>query len=774
MLPVLTRALFSRGRIPLSALLVGLLATAAAVTIPVSAQAAAAATPAVTAAHSSVPATGELTEGAVSVLLAPSDLAALRPGEDLRVTATISNGTTDTVSGGIVTLYLAERALTTRSALSSWLHPESASGTPGDPMLSQALPTEVLPGQIETVNLVVPAGSVGLTSANTWGARGIAATVTTSNEVRAEGRSTFVWHSGEPVTPVTLTTVVPITVPAGSAGTTGLLSIDTLTTFTGQFGLLTRQLDTVSERPVTVAIDPMIIASIRILGSSAPVSAVEWLDRLARSANDIFPLSYADADIALEAQAGAATILAPISFDQAIDPKLFTGAPTTSAEPTVSPEGPDSVATPTATPAPGPTLPPTTAELLDWDYSVTTLGWPSAGEVSADDMDFFVASGLNSVILSGSNVVGTDSSATPNTAVQLDEITALVTDDPIELALRTAAAAGADDEWRAAMAEVSSLLAVVSAEQPATPRTLLATFDRVSLTSSPRLGQTVDALNSFPWHAAGSITQASASTPAAGTTLDSRSEPAERVARAKRLLERESELTAFSASLTDPIALTGAQRLSVLTLLSNSWAIEPAAWAQAVDSSLASTFDLLHSISVTTKGPINVVSSKVDIPLTLGNSLNQAVTVRVHVVPSNGRLLVGGDIDTTIDANSARIVNVPVTAAVGNGEVTLRVAITTPDGSPIGEPSLIAVNVRADWESLGTLIFALLVVLFFGFGIWRNIVRRRKERLSPQAPLAAAEPEAENATPSKAVTDAAAEPDAVDEPADTTESDTRE
>ncbi|HZK58855.1 MAG TPA: DUF6049 family protein, partial [Cryobacterium sp.] len=127
---------------------------------------------------------------------------------------------------------------------------------------------------------------------------------------------------------------------------------------------------------------------------------------------------------------------------------------------------------------------------------------------------------------------------------------------------------------------------------------------------------------------------------------------------------------------------------------------------------------------------------------------DQAVTVRVHVVPSNGRLVVGSDVDAILDADSARTVKVPVTAAVGNGDVTLRVTMFTPDGTPLDEPALISVNVRADWEGLGALIFAAFVVAFFGFGVWRNILRRRRER-------AAADEEPAESTPSTEDTEAA-------------------
>ncbi|GAB3127627.1 hypothetical protein GCM10027056_27410 [Glaciibacter psychrotolerans] len=743
---------------PLSALLVSLLAAAAAVVIPVSAQAAAPsathAAATVSSAPASLPTAEEAAQSGITLVLAPATSAAVGPNQDLPVTATITNSTTSAMTTAQLDLYLAEDALTTRSMLDSWLRPEATSGTPGDLMLSQPLAITLQPGHSTTIDLTVPAASIGLTTANPWGARGIAATLTSADGVRVDARSTFVWSLGESVAPVTLTLVVPITVPAGSAGENGLLSAETLATLTGPLGQLTRKLDATFDRPTTLAIDPMIIASIRILGSSAPASAVNWLERLANSLNDSFALSYADADIALEAQAGAPALLAPISFDQAIDPTLFTG-PAVDTEPTEAPAAPGAPVAPSPTPTLSPVVPPTSADLLDWNYSTTGLGWPGAGTVSVNDLNVFADSGIGSVLLSSNNVNRPDSTLTPNAAVLLGRTSGLVSDSAVETALRAAASAVSDDTWRAAMAEASAQLAVVAAEQPATARTLLATFDRSSSSTPLRLGQTIQAVNELTWQKSGTIADARASTPTAGTNFASRSEPDTRTATAQRLLSREAALTAFSSSLNDPLALTGPQRLNVLTLLSASWAPEPVAWESAVAASMTGSADILQSITVTTKGPVNVVSSKVDIPVSLGNSLNQAVSVRVQVVPSNGRLLVGGVIDATIDANSARIVNVPVTAAVGNGEVTLRVALSTPDGTPIGAPAEIAVNVRADWESLGTLLFALLVVLFFGFGIVRNIIRRRRERHTKIADQDDSRPveESAQATPTEQVTD---------------------
>ena len=657
--------------------------------------------------------------------MAPTGSTVLKPGQPLAVTVRITNTTTEQVDAGTIDVYLAERALTTRSALDNWLAPENV-GNPGDLMVSGPS-TAVRPGGTVSVDLTVPAKSVGLGPANAWGARGIAATLTTDGDVRAQGRGTFVWYDDEDVTPVQLAVAMPITTPPGSEG---LIPAETLAEYTESTGLLSRQLDGVIDRPVAIAIDPMIIASIRILGSSAPPSATGWLERLAEAKNDIFPLSYADADIALQAQAGSKTVLAPISFDWLIDPELFTDPPAApEATPTAAgASGAPGTPTPTPTPAPGPSAPPTSAGLLDWNYTMTDIGWPQPGVVAKDDLDVFAASGLTTTILDARNVKRSGGSWTPNAVLGMGSTRGLATDTAISTALRTAARAETDIEWRSAMAEVNSQLAVVAAEQPGTPRSLLATFDRGWQASPNRLGQTLDALQAIAWQSPATLQEARSAAPATNVNFRSRAEPDVRVGLARLLLSREAEIGAFSTALEDPVTTTGAHRLELLALLATSWTSDPAGFQAAVGDSLAASGEILRSVTVTTKGPINVAANKVDFPIILSNELDQAVTVRVRVVPSNGRLIVGSDIDTTIDANSERRVTVPVTAAIGNGDVTLRVSLFTPDGTRIDQPAQVEVRVHADWEGLGTLILALLVVLFFGFGVWRNILRRRRER----------------------------------------------
>ena len=674
----------------------------------------------------------------VGVTVSPRESLQLSPGQDLLLTVTVHNNTDAAIPLGRVDVYLAQLALTTRAALDSWLRP-AADANSGDQLVSVPTAGIIPAGASTTISVTVPADSIGLTDQNSWGARGIAAILSADDVVQAEGRGTFVWSQGSAITPVALATILPITTPASA---TGLITSKALESYTSSVGLLSRQLDAAIDTPTaTIAIDPQIIASIRVLGSMAPASALAWLDRLAGASNDIFPLSYADADIALQAQAGAATLLAPVSFDPAIDASLFvvpsaTPVPETTTDPTDVPAASSRTTvattaspTPSPTPAvePGQTVIPSTSDLLAWNYTSTTIGWPAAGQVARTDLDVFAASGLTTTILSRGNVEQSDV-FTPNTAVTLPTGLGLVGDTPLSAAIRAAAAATTDEEWRVNVAEAASILAIVSAENPDSARTLLVTFDRNSPTSATRISQTLAALDGTAWSNAASLQSALAATPATTVGFQSGAVDSNRVTLARSLLEREGAIAEFATILADPVAITAPARLDLLALLDTTWASQKSAWEDQVRTSLAASFDLMHAVTVTTRGPIIVVGSKVDLRITLNNALDQAVTVRTEIVPSNGRLVVGETLETIIQPNSAQAVSVPLSAAVGNGVVVLRVTLFTLNGTPLGQPAPIDVSVRADWEGVGASIFAILVIGFFGFGIWRNILRRRRER----------------------------------------------
>jgi hypothetical protein len=65
---------------------------------------------------------------------------------------------------------------------------------------------------------------------------------------------------------------------------------------------------------------------------------------------------------------------------------------------------------------------------------------------------------------------------------------------------------------------------------------------------------------------------------------------------------------------------------------------------------------------------------------------------------------------------------------VANGDVQLRVSLSSASGTPISTPSFVDVNVQAQWETAITVGIGALLLGIFGFGIWRNIAKRRRAK----------------------------------------------
>ncbi|MEL4319342.1 DUF6049 family protein [Leifsonia sp. YIM 134122] len=754
------------------------------------------------------------TASAVAAVAEPGDVTVslatdprLGPGQDLTVTITITNAGTTAIDPGTVEVLLDPDRIATRGELDAWLdaptEESESSVTDAGPTVTVNAP-RLGPADNTTLTASIPAASVNL-SGSEWGARGLAATYTSADAEVAEGRGTVTWYAGEP-TPVTPVAVaMSITAPVGA---TGILTGDELAQLTRPGGLLTRQLDGVVGREVTVGIDPMIIASIRLLGTSAPETAVAWLEQLAALDNETFPLAWADADLAVQAQAGLTQLLGPTSLDYAIDSANFssetptpTPTPTASDSPAAEPSSSDSGvrSTDAATPTPGstdappsteaptvspsaamPTMRPTLADLVSWPYTATNVAWPDAGTVAAPDPAVFAANGLTTTIVSSSDLAD-PGTATPRASAVADDGDAIVAlaDDRLSTALSAAVGSVTDLEWRTAMDQVAAILAVASSEGES-PSAVLAALERGWPPTSTRLLATLDAIAQLSWAAPVPLLS-SLGSPAASVAISDIGEPAARVAVVPPLLEDEAALTAFSTALTDPTVLTGRERSELLGLLSIGWIPQPETWAESLADHRTASVATLNSVSVSPSSSVLVVGSPTAIPVSIKNDFSSAVTVHVAATPSNGRLVVDDGVDVTVEANSSSSVKIPVTAQVGSGTVGLTIALTSATGVPIGQPYTVVANVHADWEGIGAAILGSLVVLLFGFGIVRTILLRRRERAAG-APESVTDGGTESAEPSDVVThvpgvDHAVEPHdpvTVDDPAQARETGTEE
>ncbi len=650
----------------------------------------------------------------------------------------IENATGEALAPGAVRLVRASEAIDAEAEIDAWLAAD-ADGAPGinagSVPLAEGESRALSAGAASVVSFTVPAEAFAEIADSP--VIGLGAELVVGDTVVASGTGTFANSGVAPAGSVALAVAAPLTVPT-TGEAVGLIDAERLESWTGPTGLLTRQLDALAGRRVAIGVDPRIIASIRVLGTSAPPSATDWLERLANVPNEVFPLAYADADLAAQAQLGLPGLLAPISFSDALDPANFA-ATADGATPTPAP------GEPTATPAPTPGGLPSTEELLAWPYTRTDIAWPADDTVRTGDLSVFDAAGLTTAILAPGNVEPLDTPASASATI--DGSTALAADADLTRPLRAAAAATTDTGWRAATGQ---LLAELALDAGAARTTVLATLDRGAGSQSARVAAVLDEIAASGWSSLAGLADAIGAPPQARTLVD-RSETEDRLGAVGRMVDMEAELTEFASVLSDERLLTGPTRREVLSLLDGAWLADAQAWSSVVSDWMATQRQVLGGVSVVPSSPILVVSSETGVPMSVENSLPYPVTVVVSVDPSNGRLVVEDRMEIMVEAGSRSSVRVPVVAGVGNGDVTLAVSLSSLSGVPIGGTVTIPANVQADWEGLGAGIIATIVVLVFGIGIWRNIRRRRRERdTSENAPAAA---DADAATDAAAATD---------------------
>ncbi|WP_085477620.1 DUF6049 family protein [Rathayibacter oskolensis] len=672
--------------------------------------------------------------GTVTATLGAANDGLLLPGQDLQLSVSVRNGTTESIDAARVEVTLDADTLDSRVELDEWLDGEgddegSAAGDGAD--------LRLLPSSSAQVTITVPAAAIPFSSdAGALGSHAVAVTVTSPGGTVATARSAVELTTGVPAERETgVSVLVPLTVPDTSDG---LITAETLRDYTQSTGTLSRQLDSVLGRAVAIGVDPRILASIRILGASAPESAVAWLDRLEAAPNEVFALPYGDADVAAQAQAGLPTLLTPTSFEYGVDSTLFAEAPSTE---TPAPTGTEAPADDTTEDEDLPAR-PTTESLLafDWSPTIGSIAWPDDLTVRTDDLGVYVTSGMNRTVVSSANLTLPDGVSTATTA-SVSGSDLIVADSALSSAFDAAVSSPTDAEWRASVTSITAGLAQVQREGEA-PDVVIA-LDRGAAIDGVRLSQTLDAIDALPFADGTSLAVALTVPQTADVAVVDSPESEERLANVSDLLTAASRIESFSTVLTEPEMLSGKRRNDLLALLAVTWREDPTGWDEAVTASEELADSTMSSVTIEASDSVLQLSRDSSIPVYVRNDLPWPVSVRIQASTSNAVL----DIDeasvepTDIDARSQGRVLIPVKARVGNGETSLRMQLTALDGTAIGAPSSVVTSVRADWETVGTLVLGIVLVVVFGAGILRNIRRRRRgdpveEEEDPNAPLA--------------------------------------
>lgn len=507
---------------------------------------------------SAVPASvSDVPANSAGIIVSPVGDGLARGDAELTVDLTIVNRTQAALPAGTATLSRSLRPLGTRAAVADWRTRNPQGEADGESPLGSVAVGSVAPGTGTTVTIRIPADHLpgGLASASpaasaTWGLR---AALASGQQTLAQGTSLYTQDAGAlsgitPVSaeephPLNVATIVPIVAPNPEGG---LLSPEELTAATSPGGQLAKLLDAVTGTNATLAVDPRVTASIRILGARAPQAATAWLRRLEALPNPVFRLRFADADAALATEAGhPETALNPdlTALEQPADfgltpeeaqaqirarstaaPSAKPAAPSTNSPAPVasSTASPAAAATPTtsaqpAKPAsPQPNHLPSAVELLRVEGSLGDLAWPAAGAPSRRGVERMLTERPAAMVLDSTDVEAerTDAALAPSVNGVLGDARALILDHELSAATEAAAHATDDRSYRAAAAHVVGLLAASGTAlreaggtdlAPASGA-LLVSVGRRAIDQPERLRALLEVMESLSWTTVARIT----------------------------------------------------------------------------------------------------------------------------------------------------------------------------------------------------------------------------------------------------------------------------
>lgn len=628
--------------------------------------------------------------GTVDVSVAPLSGGVLAAGEALTALVWLENSTASRTPASTAELMLGDAPLDGSAAVDAWLS-ESADAPAGRVVGSSAV-EETPPGQSSSASVIVAADDPALAGRGAgvyplW----VSLAGTTARSVVTIGTG----PSG------TVAVIVPITAPALTAG---MLSTDQLSSLTASDGALTAQLDAVTGTSAILAVDPAIVASIRARGTSAPESARAWLQRLMDLPNSRFALQYGDADVSTQFAAGLGAPLAPTSLNAYVDLKAQPAAPT---------------------PAPtdqqqSASTPPTLEALLDVGAGAEpTIYWPPSGTASPELVGWLTAATPGALTIVDNTQVSAASPSHARTgggellvasAGASAALQAASTATELTTRAADAAAAAAHLTFASAAAQGSPVLVTLGRSATRDPQGLRGAI------SAATTGMTAVGLSSVLGASPTDVeVSAGAVDPARPAALTS-------------MLAGAAQIDSFATILDDPSLLTGRERAAILQVLGGAWLGDPSGWQSAVDAHAEATTTTLDSVSIVPSTALNLLTAGTNLRFWVRNDLPYPVNVVLVAAPDDLRVDVERENAVVAAAAANTLVEVPVNARIGNGDVKIDLSLRSPTYVPIGQTQTVDVNVRADWEGIGLVVLVVLATGFVTIGVIRTIRRRKRDK----------------------------------------------
>ncbi|HEY0186706.1 MAG TPA: DUF6049 family protein [Cellulomonas sp.] len=670
----------------------------------------------------------------VSVSVTSISPQVLLPGDELTVTATLTNEGTDTIDSPRASLRIYRYRLSSSEQLQSWA--DSGTSSPiGDVAATVRLDDPLEPGASTTVVITVEPDAIGLTqTADAWGPRGVTVDVADGGRRVGIERTFLVWASDDEPTTAQVGVLAPVVGPATDPAATALAEEDeqsedetgptpepsatatagategtstdddALTEATASNGRLSRLLAATADYSVVSwAIDPALVES----ASTGSRSAQSWLSDLEQSAADheVLRLPWADPDLAAIAHAGStdggdADGLLELATDA-------TGSTESSAL---------------------------------WDDAEPVL-------LSADDVPDQVtaalaaADGDGAPLVTGSSAMPTDGSTTASSVATVStsagDLVTLVPDDTLSSLLTDPSSVQEGLTAATAAQWVLAETAVLARADDAATTYVLATVPRDWEASTELAQAQLQALSEAPWVQATSVAEMLAAQ-AAGTAGDSTDERAALPENeqsgneltpdwVEALADSWSSATSFASVVDDPDALLSGLAGDLVSPLSVAWRSDPEGRSTAVTDAIAESNARQSGLSLLLNEQFTVISSSAQISVAVKNDLDQDATVRVELRPQKGCLETARSPLVTVAANRETTVTLTL-EATANCDVDVEVSLLSEDNRVLAGTVEFSARVAPTIESVGAILVGVLLALGLTFGIWRTIRRGQTTR----------------------------------------------
>ncbi|MDR2722221.1 MAG: DUF6049 family protein [Cellulomonadaceae bacterium] len=726
------------------------------------------------------PAVVETSSQLATPVLALSGLSHLvvGPGTELSLSVLVSNTSERPLASGLIDVGVGWRRLGSRDDLSSWV--QGSSQRTVTQVATESVGS-LAPGASRLVDVVVDIDRLHL-DGGARGPRPLSVSLRDAGELSgAVLRSFLLWDpgSGYDVTDslASLAFAAPLTGPAFDLDSDLLPQLEPLVASTGRLDAAVQSLAAINaaatgSQAVAAAVDPAVMA---VAAASDDQAVLQWLSRVAAltRGGQTSPLPPFDPDLVALSRAD----LSPQDLVDAVtvplpSPPSDTGSHVNNSNSTGSAS--NSAGT-TSDDDSRWTVPDTWASPLAW--------LPEGAILTPDALHSVTASGLSSLVIPASSLVPSASSSSVSVSTEAGLVTALIPDgtlSPLIAQLTQAPTAGLDGSIESpspssdgtqqqpglvldtellvrAAAETSLIADGFSRDKP-----ILIALPRSWHPDPARVSALLDALTGTGWV---SLASATPSAPAASDVTDFSSLPlltdtaaattatttaltpsglsvpsgstlppstVRTLADARTSVARLASVTDEPSSIFGPLSAALALPVAVAwrDVTSPSMATQPGALTEGDRSNLANAAlhqsrMLSESLSATAAG-VTLISDEGSLPISVRNDLPAQATVTIELDPRDPRLVVDDRPTVTLDPQSSQTVYVPV-RAIASGDVTIGIYVLTRDGQHTGASATLDLRVRAGWETAGTAVAAVILLLLLVAGIVRTIRRGRSD-----------------------------------------------